>query len=226
MKHTRLFKNFFTDNELLELKIYAENLFSKSKGVDITSLTWDQIYTHVKDIQIDKYMGRVQLTLPPSEYPDYIVNKLSEAAKSIDPECKIRYFSFVKYSLEHGQPQLMPHMDNPKRESFLFDIQLDANIDWPIVVDGKEYVLQNNDILVIDVQREVHWRKPIKFNEDSYVYMMFVSFNNDNLELPIESEQQKKAAIYVPEYNKQLKDIYPDNYAGVDGSKWKEIRKK
>lgn len=226
MKHKRLFKNFFTDTELLELKSYAENLFNNSKGVEITDLTWDQIYTHVKDIQIDKYMGRVQLTLPPSEYPEHIVNKLEKAAKLMDADCKVRYFSFVKYSLEYGYPQLMPHMDNPKKEAFLFDIQLDANIDWPIVVDGKEYVLENNDILVIDVQREVHWRKPTKFYEDSYVYMMFVSFSNDNLELPIESEQQKISASYRPEYHKQLAEIYPDNYGGVDGSKWKEIRKK
>lgn len=226
MKYPYLFKNFFTQHELLELKSYAENLFNKSKSVEITSLTWDQIYGYVKDIQVDKYMGRVQLTLPPSEYPDHLVNKLSEAAKTLDPNCKIRYFSFVKYSLDYGYPQLMPHMDNPKREAFLFDIQLDSNIKWPIVVDGEEYILENNDVLAIDVQRQVHWRKPTKFEKNSYVYMMFVSFNNDELELPIESEQQKKAAYYIPEYNKQLAEVYPDNMAGIDGSNWKEIRKK
>jgi len=226
MIYNRLIKNFFSDEELLELKSYAENLFSKSNVVDITTLTWDDIYTNVRDIQIDKYMGRVQLTLPPTEYPERIVKKLSDAAKVLDPNSKIKYFSFVKYSLDYGYPQLMPHIDHPKKECFLFDIQLQSNIDWPLVVNGKEYSLQDNDLLVIDVQREVHWRKPIKFNEDSYVYNMFVSFDNDNLDLPEESWQYEQCAPYLSGYQKQVSAIYPDNPSGQDGSKWKEIRKK
>lgn len=226
MKFPLLIKNLFSDKELKELQQYAENIFSQSKQVDITTLTWDQIYNEVTDVQVDKYMGRVQLSLPPHRYPQYFVDRLNSAAKQLDPNCEIRYFSFVKYSLDYGYPQLMPHMDNPKKESFLFDIQLSSSIPWPLVVDGEEYTLNDNEVLVIDVQRQVHWRKPTKFKEGDFVYMMFVSFSNENLELPNESEQQEKASRYRANYHKELAEVYPDNYGGTDGSKWKSIRKK
>lgn len=210
MKYPYLFKNFFTEDEMSDLKFHIDNLVKNSKRVEIKNLTWDQIYGTVTALIIDKHFGRVQLTLPSEKYPNNIVNKLIDAAKTLDPNCKIKYLSYARYSPAYGRPQLTPHMDNPKKESFLFDIQLNSNIQWPIMVDDKEYILEDNDILVMDVQRQTHWRKPTKFESDSYVEMLFVSFENEELELPIESEQKEVAKKYDDEYHKQMHKIYPN----------------
>lgn len=210
MEYPYLIKNFFTENEMSDLKSHIRNIISNSKNMKIESSTWDDIYLNVVELVEDKWFGRVQITLPPEEYPEHIVKKLTEAAKNLDPNCYPKYISFARYSLEYGYPQLTPHMDNPKKESFLFDIQLDANINWPIVVDGEEFSLENNDILVIDVQRQVHWRKPKKFKNDNYVEMLFVSFENEKLELPIESEQVEKTWPYNEEYHAKMQEEYPD----------------
>lgn len=210
MKYPYLVKNFFTKNEMLDLKSHIKNLINKSQDVKIESLTWDQIYVNTRELMVDKWFGRVQLTLPPEEYPEHLVKKLSWAGKVLDPNCYIKYISFARYSLEYGYPQLVPHMDSPNKEAFLFDIQLESNIEWPIMVDNKEYILKDNWVLAIDVQRQVHWRKPTKFEKDNYVEMLFVSFENNELELPIESEQMKKSQMYNEEYYAKMQEEYPD----------------
>jgi hypothetical protein len=64
---------------------------------------------------------------------------------------------------------LFPHWDFPRvpkryffddvKQNIVFDIQLDADYEWPVVVEGEEFVLKNNQALVFSGTQQIHWRK-------------------------------------------------------------------
>ena len=201
-----------------------DSIFASREKRNIEDMSWDTIYTNYSGVQIDKFCGRAQLSLSSEDnilIPEPVKQKLLAKAKEIDPDAEFRYFSIVKYSNEYGIPQLAPHCDHPEKETFLFDIQVDGNIDWPLVVNNDSYTLKNNDILVVDVQNNPHWRKPMKFEDDSFVYMLFVMFKNDNLELANLEEQVKKSESYSYLYNKEFESLF-----GIKQYDWKAVRGK
>lgn len=217
-------KNFFEEDELLYLRNKINELFNSREKINIEDLSWEKIYTNYSGVQIDKFCGRAQLSLSENDndlIPDSIKNKMLSKAKEIDPDAELRYFSIVKYSKEYGIPQLAPHCDHPEKETFLFDIQIDGNIDWPLVVEGDEYIIKNNDILVIDVQNQSHWRKPLKFNDDSFIYMLFAMFKNNNLNILELDEQVKKSQKYNSKYNKDFENLFQ-----IKQFDWKAVRGK
>jgi hypothetical protein len=216
--------NFFSNEELADLKSKMDSIFASREKRNIEDMSWDTIYTNYSGVQIDKFCGRAQLSLSSEDnilIPEPVKQKLLAKAKEIDPDAEFRYFSIVKYSNEYGIPQLAPHCDHPEKETFLFDIQVDGNIDWPLVVNNDSYTLKNNDILVVDVQNNPHWRKPMKFEDDSFVYMLFVMFKNDNLELANLEEQVKKSESYSYLYNKEFESLF-----GIKQYDWKAVRGK
>jgi hypothetical protein len=217
-------KDFFSKEELVDLKNKMDSIFASREKRNIEDMSWDTIYTNYSGVQIDKFCGRAQLSLSSEDnilIPEPVKQKLLAQAKEIDPDAEFRYFSIVKYSNEYGIPQLAPHCDHPEKETFLFDIQIDGNIDWPIMVEGEGYTLANNSILVMDVQNQSHWRKPTVFNEDSFVYMLFVMFKNDNMELPVLDNQVKKSETYSYLYNREFEKLF-----GVKQFDWKAVRGK
>lgn len=216
--------DFFSNDELFDLKSKMDIIFNSREKKNIEDLSWETIYTSFSDVQVDKFCGRAQLSLSSEDnnlIPDSVKAKILAKAKEIDPLAEFRYFSIVKYAKEYGIPQLGPHCDHPEKETFLFDIQVDGNIDWPLVVNDDEYSLKNNSILVVDVQRNPHWRKPMKFEDDSFLYMLFVMFKNETLELENIEDQMKKCEPYIGIYNKEFEDLMQ-----IKQHDWKEVRGK
>lgn len=217
-------KDFFSKEELSDLKNKMDSIFNSREKTNIEDLSWDTIYTNYSGVQIDKFCGRAQLSLSHEDnilIPDTVKEKLLAEARKIDPLAEFRYFSIVKYAKEYGIPQLAPHCDHPEKETFLFDIQVDGNIDWPLMVDGEGYTLANNSILVVDVQDKPHWRKPMVFQDDSFLYMLFVMFKNDTLELANIDDQVKKSESYSYLYNREFEKLF-----GIKQFDWKEVRGK
>jgi hypothetical protein len=219
-----IINDFFSNDELFDLKSKMDVIFNSREKKNIEDLSWETIYTSFSDVQVDKFCGRAQLSLSSEDnnlIPDSVKAKILAKAKEIDPLAEFRYFSIVKYAKEYGIPQLAPHCDHPEKETFLFDIQVDGNIDWPLVVNAEEYNLTNNSILVVDVQNNPHWRKPMKFEDDSFLYMLFVMFKNETLELANIEDQMKKSQPYSRIYNKEFEDLM-----GIKQYDWKEVRGK
>jgi hypothetical protein len=72
-------------------------------------------------------------------------------------------------NLDGLKSKLFPHWDFPRvpkryffddvKQNIVFDIQLDADYEWPIIVEGEEFTLKNNQALVFSGTQQIHWRK-------------------------------------------------------------------
>jgi hypothetical protein len=87
-------------------------------------------------------------------------------------------YQFSRYELlnangEVAMPNLTPHFDGFEQPRITFDYQLNSNTSWPIYVEGKEFVLKNNEALTFSGTHQVHWRSPKDFSEGEFVEMIF-----------------------------------------------------
>lgn len=87
---------------------------------------------------------------------------------------------FSRYSKTYGYvPKLHPHFDNTFSDHRLtFDLQLFGSKPWPIVVEGVNYVLSDNEALIFSGTSQVHWRENLEFDEEDRFDMVFCHFNN------------------------------------------------
>lgn len=97
-------------------------------------------------------------------------DKLQKLADEYHPGLDFLEVNIGRYANMGGlKSKLFPHWDFPrvpKRYDFsgigqniVFDIQLEADWEWPIIVEGKEYILKNNQALVFSGTQQLHWRK-------------------------------------------------------------------
>lgn len=84
-------------------------------------------------------------------------------------------YQFARYSKKFGyEPKLYPHYDDAfDHHKLTLDIQLYSTVSWPIVVEGDEFVLNNNDGVVFSGTDQIHWRSPLELSEDDIVDMVF-----------------------------------------------------
>jgi hypothetical protein len=112
--------------------------------------------------------------------PEGIVKTITASAQSTtDKKIVLGELSFARYAKfdERLPVQLPPHWDEAFREPRLtFDIQLKSNRDWPIVVEGREYTLKDNQALTFSGTNQVHWRTKTDFAEGDFVDMVFAHF--------------------------------------------------
>lgn len=113
------------------------------------------------------------------------------ASKACNKDLILAEYSIVKYSPEYGyEVKLFPHYDTRPYEMFVFDIQLESNIDWGIIVEGKQFNLLNNQALVFSGTQQMHWRENKKLPDGSEVLMMFCWLKHKNPK-PISKEQSE-----------------------------------
>lgn len=112
---------------------------------------------------------------------DSIHKKIEERVQSIYGEGWIlNQYQFARYCNDWGfEAKLYPHVDDAFPDhKITFDIQLNSTVDWPIVVEGKEFILKNNEGLFFSGTDQVHWRNPIKLSDNDVVDMIFCHFSN------------------------------------------------
>jgi hypothetical protein len=208
-----IIKDFFSQDDLKIFKDYRDKLIKEKKYILLQDLTREKIEDSMNDWIVDTYLGRIQCSLAWGEMPQEMVDIAMRVAKKINPNCKFRYVSYVRYSDQFGKPQLGPHLDPPTKEDFMFDIQLDSNVDWPIEVEEngiiKRHVLKNNECLVVDITRQTHWRTPQFFNNGDFLDMLFFSFTDDSIDVPTLEWQTDVGLKFMDAYNLELYKIYP-----------------
>ena len=91
-------------------------------------------------------------------------------------------YQFARYSKEYGyMPKLYPHYDDAFRDHKLtLDVQIKGTKPWGIVVEGDEYILNNNEALTFSGTDQIHWRSDIEFNDDDCFDMIFCHFSKVN----------------------------------------------
>lgn len=140
------------------------------------------IYDHIATCSDDKKF--VQELFSHTAYfnwlPDEVVDRIVEAAQSTsDIELELKELSFARYEhlMDGIEPNLFPHRDETFREPRLtFDIQLKSTKPWPLVVEGKTFVLEDNQALTFSGTHQIHWREKIEFAEGEYMDMIFCHF--------------------------------------------------
>jgi len=208
-------ENFFSDEELSQWNAHLKNILDTKKWVMLNDVTREDIETNMLNPVVDYFLSRLQCSLPADSVPTELLAKPLAEAKKINPHATVRFISFVRYSNQFGIPQLGPHLDPPSKEHFFFDVQLDGNIDWPIVVaelDGTitDFPLKNNDSLCIEITRQTHWRKPTVFKDGDFIDMLFVSFEDSRIDAPTLEWQTDVGLKYMKPYEAELDTVYPN----------------
>lgn len=194
-------------NPDIENKI-INNIFSKEQITRIYNLVnecpdekkksfnkWGQIVYYIEAFN-DRYSGQEDLF----ETIEAVIQK--EYGKSI----RVGAIQFARYTLESGnEPNLAPHIDGVFEKPMLTcDIQMHATRPWPIVVNGKEFILMDNQALTFSGTHQVHWRTKIKFTKNDYVDMIFCHLEHSDMD-NISSEHKVKMRDLTSFYTKGYK---------------------
>jgi hypothetical protein len=150
--------------------IVINNIFSNE---EIKSIL-DSIKSFPLDkIRVQKWGG--QGILDDIKITDEIKDKVeSVATRHIGEEMILENFSIARYSSEYGyEVKLFPHYDTRPVEMFVLDVQLKTNEDWGIVVEGKQYNINDNDALLFSGTQQMHWRERKTLSKESEIYMLF-----------------------------------------------------
>lgn len=154
----RIIKNVLTEKEIDELTA-AVNFARNNQGYSPVVFKWWGRLSH--DVTV----------------PESVKKKFDDIVKSIDPTFnQVDQNSFIYSGIYGKKTHLPPHQDAGGKLEVTLDYQLDANVSWPIIVEGEEFVLENNDLLIFGGASYVHWRTEKFLTEDEHVDMFSVSY--------------------------------------------------
>lgn len=223
VKMPYVIKNFFNEQELDLSKQYVKYLLSNRKFVEYDPAKKKE---NAGSWVINHFVGRINIMLPASEIPNDFIGILERYKNQINSKAKLDGVEVVIYSNMYGNPRIDPHIDPPSKRDFMFNIQLDSNINWPIseYIENqiKTTVLNNNECLVMDVVKYVHWREPIKLNDGEYMAMVFVYFDDEQRQpypddwYPHPPEWKRVGMEIHSEYSNKMSLLYPEDHDDYD----------
>jgi hypothetical protein len=197
-------KNFFTDEEL---EVLLAIIKYQKNAKDLEKFFYPLILPELARMQIDVM------------YPENIRRKLEKFASEIVGEEVFMFHNrYLSYSKEHSpgvNPKLPVHYDlNNYFSKLTMDYQLDSNIDWPIVIEGKSFNLEYRDLLVFWGTGQAHWREPILFRDGDRTEVLTMHFSKkDDYEkldsiarAPETIKQKTESWTEDPLFVKYLKD--------------------
>jgi hypothetical protein len=170
--NNKIIKNIFTEKELTFLYDEINNIIKQDYIVqEVLGRLYSILYWKESKEEND---GSINLKINKK-----IVDKIIDVAgKKLNKELELESISFTRYSKQYGNPNLHPHVDTKfKTPRLTFDIQLDSNLDWAIVVEGESSILKNNEALIFSGTNQVHWREKKVFNDDEYLDMLLCQFS-------------------------------------------------
>lgn len=114
----------------------------------------------------------------------------------------IRYTEFnLKNAMTHiarythkskSTPMLRPHYDVMLTEpSITISIQLDSTLDWKLFVENQSFELKKNSAAIFSGSHQIHWRPPIKFEENDYFDVMVCQLYDNAEVLMILTDEHK-----------------------------------
>jgi hypothetical protein len=161
-------KNLLTDSEREELKAAIDES-RRPEGGNVSEFKfWSRINSNIKipDSTMNKFHA---IAL---EHGDPSLNFSAQTCFRYDP----------KYASVGGLTQCPPHNDGGYKVQFSIDYQVESNVSWPLWVEGKEYILEDNDALVFSGRSHVHWRDDQVLNDGEFVDMYIMHFTQPGYE--------------------------------------------
>lgn len=201
----RIIKNFFTEEEV-EVLLAIVNYQKKAKDLD-------EFFSPL----VLPSMARMQIEVM---YPEHIRRKLERfASEMVGEEVHMYHNSYLSYNLEHNpdvNPKLPVHYDSDNYFSKLtMDYQLNANIDWPIVIEGESFNLQYGDLLVFWGAGQAHWREPVRFRDGHNTEVLTMHFSTrkdfEELNFPARAPEARQERLQAwrsdPVFMKYVEDF-------------------
>lgn len=195
MKHNE--KNVIVENVLLQEEI-------------------DQLYSIIENPLQKFIMKLFAQTVSDFELPLSIRNKIVAYCEEISGESdlEIAEYQFAKYknvtdeeSNERLLPNLTPHWDAAFAEPrFTFDYQIGGNTSWTLVVEDKDFTLNNNSALTFSGTHQIHWRERKIFSDSDYIDMIFFHLRKKNsqpYDTDLAKEMEEKAKYYFQKYEEK-----------------------
>lgn len=191
-------KSFLSDDEIVLMhKAVYEQYDSSPQEVaniyEILETGWE------KKLKVEKDFGKASFIVRPmpKEILNRVIDRLSLHGHSATPDDIVCIF--MRYSNEFGTPELEPHID--LHDSGLsIDYQLRSNVDWSVIVENQEYEIRDNDALVFDSTKVVHWRNPKTFKDGEFIDMILFHFFTKNDVKLSQEEKNEKISLYVEDY--------------------------
>lgn len=149
------------------------------------------IYDNIKDKTFDDgiyqpFVGHIAYRIEDSNIKNIISQKANDIAQlnniiRNDEYLILTECSFAKYTPMYGnKPKLFPHFDTHYLDGqrITIDIQLDSNIEWPVVVEGKKFNIKQKDAILFYGTQQMHWReKRDIFQVSDFSDMLFCHFS-------------------------------------------------
>lgn len=171
---------------------------------NLENVILDNVLTEEDISGLYKYIGETSACKPVLHkeigytwYTCGINRELSDKIESIAKEFYGSYLELTEVCLaqyklnEDYVPNLKPHFDNFTSGRITIDIQIRSNIDWALYVDGKRFLLKDNQALVFAGTHQPHWREEKSFEGDHFVDMLFCHFTVPGVEaLPTEKIEE------------------------------------
>lgn len=142
--------------------------------------------------------------------PDkFVLDRVMEIMKdATDIDIELPDFHFAKYAASSGyRPQLYPHYDTHLTVPHLtLSIQIGGTFQWPIFIDGKKYVLNDNQGLLFSGTHQIHWRENVDFGENDYNDVLLCQFkikDSENLSEDHIKYMEMKKDKFFPMWEKK-----------------------
>lgn len=166
----QLFKNFYSLDERKHLEDYVESYVRNSRK-------------YLQEHALGRYYGVIQDKLNTNEsirfFPEKVLEKTKAFAKEHFNTSDLVVFDIIiiKYCNENGFiPKLDMHIDGGSLIKYTLDYQYKSNINWPVMVEEKQFDLEDNDMVTFIGSKQKHGRKNREFKDGEFVENIFFQF--------------------------------------------------
>jgi hypothetical protein len=140
-----------------------------------------QIYSNISQAYDSYVMERYGQQVSNFEMPKSALKKIISYCEEVSGVSGLvlqayqfsRYEKFVRDDGVVSEPRLIPHYDGFPEPRFTFDYQIKSNTSWPLFVEGKEFVLNDNQALTFSGTHQIHWRSKKEFGPGEFIDMIF-----------------------------------------------------
>lgn len=190
---TTVVKDVFSNEEISDILFCINKELSTRETLEWDDKVNGRVFDQGKKIYIKRRL-LARLDMNKIYLPKHILDKVIALAYDLynldhGQITNLVSVSYVEYNHKYGNPILVPHKDYGQC-GLILDYQLDSNIDWPIMVDGEEFNLKNNELLSLFPLSQYHWRPAIKWENGNFLKMLFFEFGTIGVER-IEDEDKR-----------------------------------
>jgi hypothetical protein len=148
--------NVFSQEDFHKIK----NHFKKNKMLE------NKRYDYYGSKRIDSYEDKLLYE---------VLNSFLDKAKTWFKEDDLvpTYSVFSEYS--GASAMLDKHKDSGPC-TYTIDICIYSNIDWPLIIENKEYLFSENEAVIFYANDQEHWRTEFPDKESGIVGMMFLHY--------------------------------------------------